>query len=323
MKVLISGYYGFGNLGDESLLAGILPALKNHDLTVLSTKPKETQELHKIRSVHRYYNLILAILKTDVLISGGGGLLQNKSSNRSLQYYLWVIKLAKIFKKKVIIFAQSIGPLDKYGKELVTTALKDCKIAVRDKKSQELLVSLGLNSQLVADPALLLKAPNNKKSGVLIFPRSGYPDISDAIINASKSLQSKGLKLKLAAIHATEDEPEIEKIQNEIKDIEYIKTKNPEELLELISQSEYVISARLHGAILAAVAKTEYCGIVYDPKVAAFLDETEASKFELPVNYLALIRHVLEPSPINYNKLELLQARAQIGLDWLIKEIEV
>lgn len=323
MKILISGYYGFGNLGDESLLAGILPTLSKHDVSILSAKPKETKKLHGVKSAHRYYMALLAILKTDVVISGGGGLLQNKSSNRSLQYYLWIIKLAKIFKKKVIIFAQSIGPLDEHGKSLVANALKDCKIAVRDKKSQEILNSLNLSSKLVADPALLLIAPKNQKEGVLIFPRSGYPDITDAIISIGKSLKAKGFKLQLAAIHAAEDEAEIKRIRDKIIDIKYIKTKTPKALLELISKSEYVISARLHGAILAAVADTEYCGIVYDPKVAAFLDEAGASKFELPVNYLAVIRRVLEPSPINRNKLELLQARAQSGLDWLIKELEV
>ncbi len=322
MKILISGYYGFGNLGDESLLAGLLPALKSHELTILSAKPKETQELHKVKSVHRYYAALFAILNTDVLISGGGGLLQNKSSNRSLQYYLWVIKLAKLFNKKVIIFAQSIGPIDEYGKKLLVNALKDCKIAVRDKKSQDLLSSLAFNTELVADPALLLKAPSNKREGVLIFPRAGYPDISDAIINMGKSLKAKGFKIKLAAIHASVDEAEIKRIQKEIKDIEYISTKTPEDLLELISKSEYVISARLHGAILAAVAKTEYCGIVYDPKVAAFLDEADAAKFELPVNYLGLIRLVLEPKPINHDSFKQLQARAQNGLEWLLKEIE-
>ena len=321
MKILISGYYGFGNLGDESLLAGILPALKEHDVTVLSAKPKETKAMHQVNSVHRYYAALAAIAKTDVFISGGGGLLQNKSSNRSLKYYLWLIKVAKLFNKKVIVFGQSIGPLDEFGKELVAKALKNCHIAVRDKNSQAILREIDLESKLVADPALLLKAPQKQKNGILIFPRAGYPDISDAIVNTTQSLKAKGLNLSLAAIHAAEDEVEIKRIQNQVE-IDYLKTNTISELLEIIAKSQFVISGRLHGAILAAVAKTEFCGIVYDPKVRAFLDEVGVKEFELPVNYLGLSRYVLEPEPIDPERLALLQARAKAGLNWLLEKIE-
>jgi len=118
MKVLISGYYGFGNLGDESLFSGLKNALltAGHSVTVLSNNPKLSREMHDVKSLHRYHGLIQAIINSDVVISGGGGLLQNKTSTRSLQYYLWVIRIAKIFKKKVIVFGQSIGPLDERGK---------------------------------------------------------------------------------------------------------------------------------------------------------------------------------------------------------------
>ena len=325
MKILISGYYGFGNLGDESLFSALKAELvaAGHSVTILSNNPKLSSEMHNVKSIHRYYGLIPAIINSDVVISGGGGLLQNKTSTRSLQYYLLVIKIAKLLKKKLIVFAQSVGPLDKRGKTLVKKALRDVFVAVRDKKSQDLLSSLGIDSILVADTALLLQTkPTDKKQDVLFFPRAGYPDISAAAISLIRNLNTKNLEVSLAAIHAKEDEAEINRIIEELPNVKYLKSSTPGELLELISKHRYVVSARLHGLILAAVAKTDYCGIVYDPKVAAFLEDTGARKFELPLNHLALSRHVLELESVDSKKLELMRARAQSGIDWLLKIID-
>ena len=64
MKLLLSGYYGFGNIGDEAILAGILTSLKDrHEITVLSNDPRSTSYLHKVKAVHRYFGALKALFE--------------------------------------------------------------------------------------------------------------------------------------------------------------------------------------------------------------------------------------------------------------------
>ena len=108
-KALISGYYGFDNFGDEAILAVLIKNLKNIgiDVTVFSTNPQKTISNYAVKSVYTFsFKSIFSELKnTDFLISGGGSLLQDATSLKSLIYYLFVIKMAQIFRKKIIIFA--------------------------------------------------------------------------------------------------------------------------------------------------------------------------------------------------------------------------
>ena len=89
-KILISGYYGFSNAGDEAMLTAIITALRKKDpsveITVISGHPEATSKLHQVKAVHRFapLGILKAMLHTDLLLSGGGSLLQNVTSHISL-----------------------------------------------------------------------------------------------------------------------------------------------------------------------------------------------------------------------------------------------
>ena len=91
-RLVISGYYGFGNAGDEAMLAAILEAIlevvPEADITVISGNPRHTAEKHGVKAVGRFdvTGIFNAIKRCDLLISGGGSLLQDVTSNRSLDY---------------------------------------------------------------------------------------------------------------------------------------------------------------------------------------------------------------------------------------------
>ena len=50
--------------------------------------------------------ILRAVKKCDMLISGGGSLLQDVTSSKSLHYYLSIIRCAEFFHKKVFIYSQ-------------------------------------------------------------------------------------------------------------------------------------------------------------------------------------------------------------------------
>jgi polysaccharide pyruvyl transferase CsaB len=330
--VLLSGYYGYGNLGDEALLSGIITGLRNygHDVTVLSGNPEYTKQLHHVKAVSRYKGLPLALLQHGAVISGGGGLLQDKTSARSLQYYLGVLSLAKLLGKKTIVYGQSIGPLSESGKKTVASTLKGASVAVRDEMSQSLLAELGVKAELVADGALLLgtgygvrdmdtfTAPCTlNPEPFLLFPRAGYPAITSALTSLAQTLVAQGHAVAGVSVQPNEDRHDLETIRAAVPEFTVLGPTSPQELLSIISQSRYVVSGRLHGLILAAVAGVEFCGLVYDPKVAAFLAETGAASFTLPITQERLEQTVLAQTPVNWEKVKGLQQRAVRGLEWL------
>jgi polysaccharide pyruvyl transferase CsaB len=325
MKVLLSGYYGYGNLGDEALLSGIITGLKNygHDVTVLSGNPDYTQKLHNVRAVSRYKGLPLALLQHGAVISGGGGLLQDKTSARSLQYYLGVLSLAKLLGKKAIVYGQSIGPLSDSGKKAVASTLKGASVAVRDEMSQGVLAELGVKAELVADGALLLSrgafSPFLPRSPApfLLFPRAGYPAITSALTKLAQTLVAQGHAVAGVSVQPNEDRHDLDTIRSAVPGFTVFGPTSPQELLSIISQSRYVVSGRLHGLILAAVAGVNFCGLVYDPKVAAFLAETGAASFTLPVTQERLEQTALSQTPVIWEKVKGLQQRATKGLEWL------
>ncbi len=125
MRIVISGYYGFHNVGDEAILYSIIQALRqqepNVEIVVLSNHPEETAKAYHVLSVNRWkLNEVLKALKNaDGLVSGGGSLLQDQTGLRSIPYYVGIIKIAQILKKPVFIYAQGMGPIHRtYNKQL-------------------------------------------------------------------------------------------------------------------------------------------------------------------------------------------------------------
>ena len=156
-NILISGYYGFNNAGDEALLTAILASLyaiePEADITVISGNPSETTTKHRVKSLFRFDagKILSALGRADLLISGGGSLLQDVTSKRSLAYYLSIIALAKLRGKKVMLFAQGIGPIRSGFMRFLTRVI--CRqadvITVRDRESAEELVRLGLQREKI------------------------------------------------------------------------------------------------------------------------------------------------------------------------------
>ena len=113
VNILISGYYGFDNIGDESILRTLVSSLREHipdcSLTVLSHNPASTREKYGVEAVDRMSPMAIlrAVKKCDMLISGGGSLLQDVTSSKSLHYYLSIIRCAEFFHKKVSSCATS------------------------------------------------------------------------------------------------------------------------------------------------------------------------------------------------------------------------
>lgn len=317
MKILISGYYGFGNCGDEAVLQAIVQGLKGHDLTVLSAAPGLTSQLYKVSSINRYLCLFIIkqMLRTDLFISGGGTLFQNKTSNRSFYYYLALVFIAKLLRKKVMIFAQGFGPLSGWlNKKLIKFVFNRVDtITLRDNDSYEKLKALGINPdrmKVTADPALLLDIPSmsegekllslegiNKKGKPLLgIALRDIPNLDmDSVINAIDWLAEKYNYIPVFVLFQSPQD-----MHGSAKVIHGIKGENhlifrickPNEMLSLFSQFDLVIGMRLHSLIFALINTVPMLGISYDPKVESFMKEIEQPFMD--INHPAGMKAALE-----------------------------
>lgn len=325
MRILVSGYYGFGNLGDEALLSGLLSGLKSlgHTPVVLSGDPKATERQHGVEATHRVRGLALALARADALVSGGGGLLQDSTSRRSLDYYLNVIRFARRTGKRVVIYGQSLGPLSERGRQSVGRTLRGLPIALRDEQSLRLARELGLEATLVADPALLLAGsratpvPEPEEAPVVLIPRGGQQHLNEALEELALELTEAGVPVAAMSFHPREDDGPLMRLKRMVPEVERWEATDPQAAVHQLERARYVVSIRLHGCILAAVAGVGFAGLSYDPKVKGFLTQAVAPSFERPVDMRALLGLALASPQAEEHAVAHLVRLSQEGIDWL------
>ncbi len=316
MKVVLSGYYGFANTGDEAILLAITRELKRlgHTPIVLSQTPSDTAQKYGVTSKARMQplKLLSALWNADALLSGGGGLLQDKTSARTLTYYLTIIRIARFLGKKVAIFNQSIGPLSSEGEKSVSSALKGINAIVREKTSQAYLERLGIATKLGGDPALLLEAKpvTRDANTVVLAPRGGQPGATAKLAELARELLKNGKRVIALSFQPGVDTDELEAFKT-IAGVQLEETADPDRALELIASAGAVVGVRLHAVILGAAAGTAFYGISYDPKVAAFCQDAGAlslgTDFEVPV----LLKAILEQQQPDWNAVNAMRDRAR------------
>lgn len=275
-RVLVSGYYGFGNTGDEAIAWSIVQQLRaqGDEPILLSSDPAHTSALYGCKAVPRMKPaLVAALSRCDVLLSGGGGLLQDKTSDLNLLYYLGIIVLGLGLRKKVVVFNQSIGPLSSKGEQRVQSILRHVSCVVRDQASQDYLQRLGVQASLGGDPALLLSSSISvREKTVILAPRGDVTSSLPALRELTVKCQQHGYRVIALSFYPHEDDAAAQSLGAD----EWISTSDPQKALDVIAAAHYVVGVRLHALILAAAVGVPFCGVAYDPKVAGFCRDAGA-----------------------------------------------
>jgi len=281
--ILLCGYYGYGNLGDELTLRAISSALHSAEAQPPSSPPslrlsvlvpKGIAYAH-LSSVDRLNPIAVldAIRHTGLFMLGGGSLLQNKTSNRSLLYYLFLLEAAHFFGVPTMLYASGIGPISRgIPYRLCRHAL--CRtdlITARDSDSLAFLKNMGIKKNLFlsADPVLLCKMPKVKNKGYLLaFVREDDAERCFALLKDTKK------PIYLALMDRKSDLAATKKLAARLKKcgkkVALFENTSPSELIALIGSADLVISARLHALILAFSMGIRFIGVSNDPKISAF-----------------------------------------------------
>ncbi len=267
-KILLAGYYGFGNLGDEILLEIYRSKLRGKfDISVLLPR----RYAHEENAVDRWSPLQVfrAMTRCNILLFGGGGVFQDKSGALSFWYYIFLISLALMLQKKVALLAQGVGPLSPFHLFIAKSLF--CRahdLSVRDQFSLNLLQ--GVPARLSADSALLYPAepaPLNREENIpiiLFIPREGSKTQVNLEEGLSAFIKNSGGRLETLPFQS---DPAL----------------NGKEVFRRLNAADMIISMRLHGLIFSALLKKPFVGVAIDPKIESFVKEFDFSGEKEPL----------------------------------------
>lgn len=267
---------------------------------------------------------------TKLLISGGGSLIQNVTSNKSLAYYLFIINLAVKLKKKVMLYANGIGPVnDEINAEHIGRILNRVDlITLREPSSLAELKRFNVTKpaiEITADPAFnLFRADKAEVEEVL--SRCGLPGNAEycvVSIRPWKTMPQDFARQLSEVVEYIKESYGIEtvfvnmqqerdaKVTDEV--LRIVKTKayvikgelSSAQMLGVISGAEFVIGMRLHTLIYAAKCEIPVIGIVYDPKIVSVMDYM-GQPYRVPIE---------EPNPITLCRYadEIIEKRGEIS----------
>ncbi len=290
-NVMISGYYGFGNSGDDALLSAIIDEIKavspKANVTVLSNTPAATRKIYGTDSIYRYNFLKIRkqMKQTDLLITGGGSLIQDGTSNRSLTYYLSLIALAYERGARNMLYANGIGPVRQKNMPRIAETLNHVQaITLREPNSLALLNEIGVTRpkiEVTVDPVfnlvdkLNIKKPQNRGKYFVVSVRSFSGGVNLAAI--AQAIDHTHEKYGCTPVYIIMQPQKDNAITHKLRAMtkcggDIVGASNIKELLSLIRGAELCLAMRLHTLIYAASLSCPCIGIVYNPKVNAVLE---------------------------------------------------
>lgn len=294
--VMLSGYYGYGNIGDETLLHAIIHNLKikkpDIKIIVLTHKRDSFLDENNIDSISRtnIFKIRKYLKNTKLYVNGGGSLLQDSTSTKSLLYYLYLLNTAHKLGVKTYLYANGMGPFQKEKNILRVkkTLDKTYFITLRDKLSFDFVKSLNLKNQnivLTSDEIFGINIPckkniDSKDDYMVISLRDWHKKDKSIYIKLSKLITNihDMYNLKPVFILSKQNDLKITKILYDMIDIpsaEIHYDNSFEDIINTISKAKLVMSIRLHPLIFGLCADVPVYGISYDPKIAGILDLVE------------------------------------------------
>ncbi len=301
--VLVCGAYGRGNAGDDAILEAILAELRELDrdlpLWVLSRNPDETRLTYRVNAIYTFdfVKFLRVMGRTSLYINGGGSLMQDVTSYRSLWFYLFTIATAKLCGNKVIMYGCGIGPIHQPSNRKITARVLQLSvdaITLRDPHSADELKEMGIDRPpilLTADPTVILPAappeavdgvmesrgldPRGRYIAFLLRPWPGFDAKTEALASTAEyAYRTYGLTPVFLPVEPRRDVAAAQKVAARLscpyRTLE--DTGTSAQTIGLLSRMAAVVSMRLHGLVFAAGQGVPLVGVVYDQKVSAFLD---------------------------------------------------
>ena len=287
--LLLCGYYGEHNLGDDALLTVLLKDLPSgcrlwitaHDELALGQLCPEAHRVDR----RLLQAVVAAVGRVDAVVLGGGSLLQDSTSLHSLIYYLVVITAARLRGRPVLLWGQGLGPLQRpISRALVRALLPLCSSASwRDAASlaRARCWAPRLPMEVAPDPVwqLPLRPWRGGEAIVLcwrptpLLDSAGWSRLLHALAAVAERLDAP---VRWLAFHQHQDAPLLASLQEQRLVPDSLARRSStvvpttlDSVFEQVRTARMVIPMRLHALVLARLAGCPMAALSYDPKVAA------------------------------------------------------
>ena len=286
-QILLCGYYGEHNLGDDALLAVLLQQLPASCQPLVTARDQRlVQQRFGVATTDRgsLSGVLRALGDCRALVLGGGSLLQDSTSFKSLLYYAALILAARLQGKPVGLWGQGLGPLRRRRSRCLVRSLLPLATAIswRDPASTALAAGWGIQALQGSDPVwgFQPRAWHGEGGPILVCWRPTPLLVGQAwtpYLAALDRLASRSDRpVHWLPFHHDQDGPLLQSLRSQgllPPDLEarsqLVAAGDPAAALDHCAGASLVIAMRLHGLILAALAGAPTAALSYDPKVAA------------------------------------------------------
>ncbi len=296
--IVLSGYYGFRNSGDDAILKMIIRDIREHHpkmgITILSNRPSDTKRIYKVNAINRwnFFEIRKALKESRLFISGGGSVIQDSTSTKSLLYYLALITLAKHYQNKVMLYGNGIGPVRKKSNRKRTKAVLNRVdvITLREEDSQDTLNEMGIinpKTLVTCDPVIGLQNVDTEPAENLLYRHNLYgksyiivslrewktvPIFDSELLEGLKEIKRKHqCELVFLPMQYPNDVAISQKYAKLTDSVCITKRLSAEICIGLAKGAKMAIGMRLHLLIYAFVANIPSVGLAYDPKVESVM----------------------------------------------------
>ena len=300
---LVCGAYGRGNAGDDAILEAIVRELRQIDpdlpVWVLSRRPEETRMTYRVNAIYTFAfpRFLSRMRKTRLYINGGGSLMQDVTSRRSLWFYLFTISAGKKLGNRVLMYGCGIGPIHYLSNRRLCARVLEKNvdiITLRDTHSRTELEDMGISRPeiiLSADPTVILPPappevidgmlesrsldPHGRYIGFTLRPWPGYDAEKAAVFGraADYAWEKYGLTPVFLPIEKRLDVVACQMAAAHMKApyCLFEDTGASDHTIGLFSRMQVVVSMRLHALVFSAGQGVPLVGVVYDQKISSFL----------------------------------------------------
>lgn len=301
-SIVICGAYGRGNAGDDAILEAIVQEMRALDpertICVMSRRPRETRLIYRTNAIYTFnvFAVLRRFRRAALYINGGGSLMQDVTSTRSIWYYCYTLRAAKKRGCRVMMYGCGIGPINRAGNRKMAARTIDRsvdRITLRDDNSRAQLEQMGVTHpdiRVSADPTIIL-SPAPRETVNLALEQSGIdPDgryigfglrhwkgldaaLPEIAAAAEYAYQKHGLTPVFVPIEFPSDLTPAERVGALLHCPWYaVRTRQPIEVtIGILARMKAVVGIRLHSLMFSAGQGVPVVGMSYDIKVDGFL----------------------------------------------------
>lgn len=302
-RVVLCGYYGYGNMGDNALLRAARDraraAFPQREIVALTARGGKDSRTFGVKCVRRMdpVSLLAALWNAEAVVFGGGTLLQDRTSLRSLVYYAILCGLARLRGARVELWGNGlVSPGSEIAARLVGYVLESAAyVGLRDILSVSeafRLVSAKGRERIYLERDLACRQRGataerveylQRKLG--LFDRDGLVAYAVVAVKGSegngflsvlggfvRELVSEGLVPVFLPMFPREDQGACRRLSSLFGGV-VARGMTESDTVGLMRGAEIVCGMRLHALVFASAADVPFVGVGSDPKIEGFCRE--------------------------------------------------